>query len=478
MKTLRPAVVFLLLFLLLALGACAENAPTHDRSPLPAAETAEIGNETEPEPKSTPVPVLSLGGRRVNADARVLDLSDQHYSYQLLLENSGAFTSLEEIRLGATGLSEDKLQALRDAFPGVTLQYQLFFNGKEIPLDTETLDLSSMTAGQLDEAIALLPHLHSLRTVNLIPGDACTALTPQEAERLAAAAPEAEFQCRFDLFGKTADADTVQLRYQDQPLGNEAIEVFRAALPFLPSLELLRIQNCEITDYDAMAALRDDFPDRRVVWSVRIGEYDFMTDTTLINAALVLNDNNVHLLQYMPDVLYLDVGHNRSLTNIEFVRYFPKLQVVIITLTNIVDITPLEDCPDLEFLELVSTYISDISVVAGMKKLEYLNLGYMSNLADISPVYGLKQLKQVRICGPTLQHVPLRDIERLKEELPNTFVSDVGGDPTKSGQWRFNLDGSYTERYALLREQMQYDLSDWELTLSNSPSGEEVENRG
>lgn len=473
MKRFRSMLCLLSLAVLLTLSACAGDAPEPGAPSASAPEETQSTDEAESTPESTQVPVLSLDGCRAPTDLRVLDLSGQRFSLKRLIEVSGEFTDLEEIQLGATALSEAELESLRAAFPGVSLQYQLLFNGEAITPDAETLDLSTLSADQLDGAVELLSRLSALRTVNLIAGGAYTALTPQEVERLAAAAPEAEFQCRFNLFGKAADSDTKKLRYHDQPLGNEAIEAFRAALPFLPSLELLRIENCEVTDYDAMAALRDDFPNVRVVWSVRINGYDFMTDTTLINAALVLKDDNVHLLQYMPDVLYLDVGHSRSLTNMEFVRYFPKLQVVIITLTNITDITPLEDCPDIEFLEMVSTYVSDISVVAGMKKLEYLNLGCMCNLADISPVYGLKQLKQVRICGTTLQHVSQRDIERLKEELPDTFISDRGGDPTHSGLWRFNLDGSYTERYALLREQMQYDLGDWELMLSNSPSGEE-----
>ena len=67
-------------------------------------------------------------------------------------------------------------------------------------------------------------------------------------------------------------------------------------------------------------------------------------------------------------------------------------------------------------------------------------------------------------------------VDELKEQLPDTFVSDYGGDPNSSGGWRFKTNGDKsnpTERYALLREQMRYDLINWQLMLSNSPSGEE-----
>lgn len=61
-------------------------------------------------------------------------------------------------------------------------------------------------------------------------------------------------------------------------------------------------------------------------------------------------------------------------------------------------------------------------------------------------------------------------MEELKASLPETcFVSDGGGDPTTSGQWRFKPGGGYTERYALLRQQMQYDLA-FDDRQCNSPS--------
>ena len=174
----------------------------------------------------------------------------------------------------------------------------------------------------------------------------------------------------------------------------------------------------------------------------------------------------------MPEVLYLDIGHNKSLTNIEFVRNFPKLQVVILTLTNIADLSPLENCSDLEFLECHSTKIDDLSALADKEKLEYLNIANLPNIWDLSPLYGLTNLKIVRICGTTFTHISKDDVAALKAALPDTFVSDYGGDPNNSGHWRYDDNWNPTERYALLRQQMLYDLN-WQLRLSNSPSGEE-----
>ena len=452
------------LALTLPLAGCGNPAPAEAPQESAAPETPPV----EEEPKE-----LHLGTLTISSDAESLDLSGAGASLEELMRASGDLSNVREISLGVRGETLEQLRAVENAFPEAKVSWKAQILGGEIDCAAESVDLSAATDDDVPELLSALAILPELKTLTLAPEDGVTQLSFDSLSRLAAAFPEAELNCRFELYGQTADWTTEKLKYKKAAIGDEGIEVFREALPYLRSLELLRFEECGITDNDAMAALRDEYPDKRVVWSISIRGYVYMTDTTLINDgnSFVLSDDNVDLLRYMPDVLYLDIGHTHNLSNIEFVRYWPKLQVVILTLSNIKDITPLEDCPDMEFLEMVSTGIDDISVVAGMEKLEYLNLGCMWNLTDISPVFELKNLKLVRICGTT--RAPRAEVERLKEAMPGV-VSDYGGDPTKSGGWRYNVSGGgLTERYQLLRQQMQYDAGPWWKMMSNSPSGEE-----
>lgn len=457
-------VLLLTLALTLPLAGCGNPAPAEAPQESAAPETPPV----EEEPKE-----LHLGTLTISSDAESLDLSGAGASLEELMRASGDLSNVREISLGVRGETLEQLRAVENAFPEAKVSWKAQILGGEIDCAAESVDLSAATDDDVPELLSALAILPELKTLTLAPEDGVTQLSFDSLSRLAAAFPEAELNCRFELYGQTADWTTEKLKYKKAAIGDEGIEVFREALPYLRSLELLRFEECGITDNDAMAALRDEYPDKRVVWSISIRGYVYMTDTTLINDgnSFVLSDDNVDLLRYMPDVLYLDIGHTHNLSNIEFVRYWPKLQVVILTLSNIKDITPLEDCPDMEFLEMVSTGIDDISVVAGMEKLEYLNLGCMWNLTDISPVFELKNLKLVRICGTT--RAPRAEVERLKEAMPGV-VSDYGGDPTKSGGWRYNVSGGgLTERYQLLRQQMQYDAGPWWKMMSNSPSGEE-----
>ena len=457
--------LLLALLLALPLAGCGKSSP--------AAAAPEESAAPEPREESGPKE-LRFGSLTVSSDVESLDLAGSGAALEELMRASNELENVKEISLGVTGATLEQLRAVEAAFPQAELNWKAEILGEEIDCRAESLDLGAAADGDLDRILAALAVLPDVKSISLAPQDGVTGLSFESLAALAEAVPEAELNCRFELFGQTADWTSEKLKYYKTDIGNEGIETFRSALPYLRSLELLRLEECGITDNDAMAALRADFPDKRVVWSIPVRGYTFMTDTTLINdgGSLQLSDSDVGVFRYMPDVLYLDIGHNHYLTNIEFVRNWPRLQVVILTLSNIKDITPLEDCPDIEFLEMVSTGIGSIDVVAGMDKLEYLNLGCMWSLRDVSPVAGLKNLKLVRICGSTFTFVPHAQVDELKEALPG-IVNDYGGDPTKSGGWRYNNDGSLTERYALLREQMLYDEGIWWKRLSNSPSGEE-----
>ena len=136
------------------------------------------------------------------------------------------------------------------------------------------------------------------------------------------------------------------------------------------------------------------------------------------------------------------------------------------------DITPFEDCPEITFFECFTTPVKDISALAGMEKLEYLNLGNCPNISDISPLFELQNLKLVRLCdNPRL---PKAQIDELRERMPDTVVSTAGGHPAFSGGWRYDANGE-TAWYKEVSELFLYEVNrtrGWAYSLSNSPSKE------
>ena len=453
-------VLVLSLALLLA-GCGASGTPG---AAAPAQSTPEATPELPRE--------VTLGSLTIPTDSESVDLAAADASLEDLMALSGKLPALRTIALGdKTGADLAQLQAVAAAFPQAQVSWTATVLGAAVESGVESLDLTAATDADTAELVRALSVLPALRSIALAPEGALTTLSFESLGALAAAAPQAELDCRFELYGQTADWTTTELRYAHQKIGNGCVEVFRGALPYLRSLTLLRLEECGIDDHEGMAALRADFPEKNVVWNVYLNGYPFMTDTTLIHFE-ILRDADTELIRYLPDVMYLDIGHDMQLSNVEFVRYLPKLTTVIVSLTNLTDFTPFEDCPDISFFECFSTPVSDISVLSKLDKLEYVNIGNCWNLGDVSPLYGLEHLKIVRICKKTMNHVTPAQIEELKAALPETYISTNGGHPGNSGGWRYDeVTHQMTERYALLRQQCRYDYP-WAQSLSNSPSGE------
>ncbi len=458
-------IISILAVITAALILCGCGAP----SGTPSVPSPEPEATPEATPVPTDVPGIKLGVKTYTAMSETLDLRFDRVSFEELCAAARELPNVRKLRLGCTTFAKEELDRLALLFPKAEISWEVDVLGAVVPSDAKELSFPGIKSEDVPVLCGALEMLPELERVELIPPDGATPLGSEELEQISAAAHGARIDCVFSLYGQLAGPDTEELRYSRKKIGDKGIEVFRAALPYLHSLKLLRLADCDITDNDAMAAMRADYPAVNVVWSIEIAGSKIMTDTTLIHTPL-LRDRHVHLLQYFPDVLYMDIGHNKYITSIDFLKYLPKLTVFITALTRIRDITPLANCPDLEFLELFSTPIADISVLSSLKKLEYLNIGTMHNLEDISPIFGLTSLKMVRICGSSFDHVSRKQVEELKKALPDCFVSDGPGDPTTAGGWRYDKNHKYTPRYALLRQQMLYYRGNWKDRVSNSPS--------
>ena len=158
----------------------------------------------------------------------------------------------------------------------------------------------------------------------------------------------------------------------------------------------LLMDTCGV-DNEVMAQLREDYADQtKVVWRVWLVDEDFnsklymrcgsyLTDTHRIRTTYV-SDANSHVLNYCNETKYVDVGHVWQLTQCEFLAHMPDLEVCIIAITEITDITPLANHDKLEYLELFTTDISDISPLLTCPNIEHLNLSNMlSSTIDESP---------------------------------------------------------------------------------------------
>ena len=328
----------------------------------------------------------------------------------------------------------------------------------------EEITLHGLDAEGLRALLPELGKLTHLQRAHLPEEDNDVSL--EDALACADSYPPLQPEYTIEFYGQSIPSAAEEIRIENVKIGNKGVEELRSLLPAFRNLRYLLLDDCGV-DNETMAALRDDYPEIKVVWRVHFGSYHCLTDTEMVWATgFSYNDASIAVLKYCTDVKYIDLGHS-CITNVDFMGYMPKLEVVVISVSWVSNIEPLAKCPNLEYLEMFSTRVRDLSPLAQCTHLQHLNISCQRNAnnvsvgpTDISALYDLKELKRF-YC--TMSYVPKEQQEKMIELHPDCEIEFRWVDPSK-GYWRFkdgNPDNSAienrTERYALLCEQFGYD---------------------
>ena len=474
-----PALLALLLAALLA-AACSGQAG----APQGAQERQpEVGNSPQ-----LPETVTFQCGAAYSLDA-------EEVAVALAAGETALLERLAGLRVAeVTGSADyEELAVYAAAHPEVALHFCEEVGGVEIAHDAVSLDLTAVPLSELERVLAILPLLSDLEEVNLnrmagapVPDGAdavlyagaaedaeetaegaeatqnaetpeadaeagaaetfATALDWGQLRRLQQARPDVRFDYVFTYLGETFSTADEAVDLSGLKVGNARVDEVRALAGYLTACRELTMERCNVGN-EQMAALRDALPGMKVVWRVSFGKASSRTDATrirLVKDGYRFSTKDLEPLRYCVDVELLDLGHN-GLRNIEFVRYMPKLRVAILAIGYLEDLTPLEGCTQLEYLELFTNRISDLTPLAGLTSLRHLNLTY-NRITDPSPLHALTGLERLWI-GRT----SFTDEQKaaLQAALPGCEI-DYGSAPTGDG-WRKH------PRYEQLREEFDYD---------------------
>lgn len=404
---------------------------------------------------------LELPG--IDADGIYSILPHLKYLPAINSVNLGSARSVAEI------LPSDAVSALRAELPGADLSYSFFYAGKEYTAAAESIDLSELKSAGLEDALTVIGCMPALKEIFI--GDNTRGqkdLSWDDIGSISAAAPGAVIDYSFTAFGMSLSLADEELNFRNIQMTDEGAAV-RKFLPYM--------RNCKTLDMDytgvsteAMAKIREDFPNIDVIWRIWFGErYGVRTDVERILASKPsiggpLNDYEVDKLKYCTKVKYLDLGHNEGITDISFMANMPDLEVLIIAMSRITDLSPLQNCMKLEYMEIQTTLISDLSPLADKTELRHLNIGECYNLTDISPLYGLSELKRLWIGAVT--PITADQVAHMQSCAPkctiNTTADGQEDGPTQGWKYYYlqtNVGWDYyhwTERYSLLHLQFGY----------------------
>ena len=396
------------------------------------------------------------------------------------LERLAFLPCLKAVNLGnqKDGLSPEAALEFFDAYPDIEFDYHCSLLGKDSQLDEDYLDLRKTSPQEIRKALDTISCLRNLKEIDLGSTERDDAPAWSDVLALREAAPDADIHYSFTLFDMpfSLDDEVIDISYhhvEDQ--GREILAIARC----MPNLKTLLMDSCGVGNED-MAVIRDALPDTEVVWRINFGgSYTARTNETRILASSpsvggALSNSDVAVFKYFTKIKYLDIGHNEQITDLSFVRYMPDLEVLIIAMNPLGDLTPLADCEHLEYLELFYSQTSDLSPLAGLKSLKHLNVGHCPFLTDISPIYDL-DLERFYLGAFASCPVPPEQVDHYRQLHPDCEVDNELWESSE-GAWRraANLEGEALEwykqqpyyredralfapRYALLRDQMRYD---------------------
>ena len=326
-------------------------------------------------------------------------------------------------------------------------------NGNEYELDSTYLDLSHCTSDDVDEMIDAITRMPALEKVNLMISRNTSLLSLEDVQKLVDAAPSVKFIYRFVLFDRKVTLQDTVVKYSNLNIGNEGVDELRQALSVLKNCEYFYLEDCGI-DNEILAEIRDEFPDTKVVWRIHVGNQSALTDDTVIRMTHGVDDTMTEPLKYCNETVYMDLGHNETLSDISFVSYMPNLECIILAGSDVSDISPLMDCPNLKWLELNNCRkVDDLSLVSENKSIECLNISH-TGIRDITPANDMK-LERFCCIGNGISQGQINAFCDANPECMTSFSGNEWG-----YAWRYDDHGyTYCPYYARMREVFRYDTT-------------------
>lgn len=329
--------------------------------------------------------------------------------------------------------------------------------GVKYGVETTEIDLTMLTSDDVDAAIKELKLLPNLVYINLVDDENICELTKTDVKKIKDALPNVSLNYVFDFFGTTISTEDENVEIKSVFIGDENASEIRLALDLMNHCKRFVLDNCNVS-YEVMAQIREDYRDRtKVVWSVRFGAGETLTDAEVIRAVYDLVDANCGNLIYCEDVVYLDISHNEYLTDIEFISGMPNLEVAIISGNPVKDLSAFSNCKELRVLEAAfCEYIENIQPLENCEKLEMLNISNTHAL-DLRPLDDLPLTLMCHRQNPSgKSRVPIEEQARFISQHPSCWTSFDGAQPYGEG-WRYDSNNNPLDWYSNVRKIFKYD---------------------
>ena len=378
-------------------------------------------------PKVTVHWQVALGETLYPADAAEIELRGPVDGRELS-ERLRYFSRLKSVTVPDGILSLSDQTRLRAEYPALAFVWNVPMGEKTFPADSVSVSLAGdpVTDDSLEELKEALDLMPALREMDL------TGSGLSEAGRRALADYQPGMEMRWDavIYGVEADTLSTELIFNEIPV--EDVSEIENALPYFPRLEKVEMCLCGV-DNETMDALNKRHEDVEFVWMVHVRQFGVRTDATYFSRwnvtykfseDLDFDNNSLDELKYCTHMRAMDLGKLVSrYCNLSCVQYMPELQYLVISKGAIKTLDDLRGAKSLIWLEMFLSQTEDISAVADIPNLQYLNIGTCWYIHDKEgTVETLKKCTNLKLLLVTYGVLTGKQVEELRQALPEARI--------------------------------------------------------
>lgn len=354
---------------------------------------------------------------------------------------------------------KDKLFPKKIIYPDLGVK----INGTNYDHAITEIDLSNIESnGDLIYSLGKISKFPGLQKVKIKN----KKLTPDMQLYLEKTYPNISFEWEIKILNKRISNTAKKLDFSNYKIKD--LKAFKKSLSLFHKLKYLDMSDCNLSN-ETLAGLRKEFPKTKVVWRIYLGKWSLKTDDVAFSVLITdfshrrMRSSDIQVLKYCTDLQALDLGH-QAITDISVIgKYLPNLRILILADNRIRDISPIAKLKHLHYLELFMNNISDISPLTKCDELVDLNIAHIPALHDFSPIIRHKLPILERLCvqnsGGTSRY-----LSSIFKTYPKVRIVYKGYGSTHSG-WRshpryFAMINMFHKRNYISKEFSKYDTID------------------
>ena len=384
---------------------------------------------------------VNIEGTDYPVDAEEVSLTDHGYAdLDVLTGKLGYLPNLSLVKFGENHITAADKAYLCGLFPGVLFDVVELQDicGVTVPVDTDSIDFTgvSIVSSQLSDMIEGLKLLPNLTSADLHGAD----LSWEDRIELCHDFPKVNFGWVVTYRDVEYDSDdTEEIDISRTRLTTDDLPVLRELTEQIKGLKKLIVCDCGL-DNETLGEFRKEVPDVNVVWRLTMGKWRLRTDQVTFSVLIYsynyvrLRSADIQVLKYCTDLKCLDLGH-QAISDISVIgEYLTDLRLLIMADNWISDLTPLANLKHLHYLELFVNNITDLSPLAELHELVDVNISYNRRLSDITPLLYSPMMERVWLESTS---VSSEDFDLLEATYPDAkVVRVVRGRPSVDQGWR------------------------------------------